>query len=129
LASAAPKITQWLFIALVLVLAACASDSPEAAVEGYFEALVAGDETAARSLSCAAWESVAATRINTFASLDAKLMGMNCQPDGEAAEGGTRVVCAGHIAVVYGTEEQELPLGNYRVVRENDAWRVCGETE
>ena len=116
-------------IILLFVLTGCASDAPEDAVTGYFEALVAGDETVARSLSCAEWESIAATRITTFASLDARLEGMSCTAAGEATEGGTRVTCEGNIVATYGTEDTELPLGTYRVVQEGGSWRMCGETE
>ncbi|MEL6272689.1 MAG: hypothetical protein AAFV33_05960 [Chloroflexota bacterium] len=118
-----------LLIAAVFVLAACASDAPEGAVTGYFEALVSGDETTARNLSCAEWESVAQTRITQFASLDARLEGASCSAAGTLDDGGTRVTCEGDIVITYGTEDQSLPLGNYKVVQEGGSWRMCGETE
>ncbi|MEM6528324.1 MAG: hypothetical protein AAF653_08510, partial [Chloroflexota bacterium] len=56
-----------LLVVTVFAVAACASSGPEAAVTGYFEALVSGDESTARSLSCAEWESIAQSRIAQFA--------------------------------------------------------------
>lgn len=116
------------FVMLALVLAACASDGPEQAVQGYFEALVEGDEATARALSCAEWESVAATRVSSFEALDARLDGVTCTADGEG-DGFTRVTCTGQIVITYGTENQEIPLASYRAVREGGEWRMCGEAE
>ncbi len=120
-------------IALVtaLALAGCAGsveDAPARAVERYFEALVDGDATTARSLSCAEWESFAANRVSTFESLDAELVDPGCtvtSTDGDTAQ----VACTGNITVTYGTEDQELPLTSYRVVQEGGEWLMCGETE
>jgi hypothetical protein len=118
-----------LLIAFALVAAACAADAPEDAVTGYWEAVVSGDETAARNLSCAANESEAQTRTASLGSLDARLEGMNCTAGGALDDGGTQVTCEGAIVITYGTEDQELPLGNYKVVQEGGEWRMCGETE
>ncbi len=118
-----------LFAIVLLLLAGCASaGEPQAAVESYFEALVAGDETAARSLSCANYESFAATRVTQFENLDARLDGMACEADGEL-DNGTRVTCEGEIVITYDTDDQQLPLGSYLVVQEGGEWRMCGETE
>ncbi len=117
-----------MLVGLAVLVAACASAAPEDAVTGYFEALVAGDETSARSLTCAEWEAVAAERVASFVNLDARLEGMACTAEGDATEGGTRVTCAGDIVITYGTEDQSLPLSTYRVVQEGGEWRMCGET-
>jgi hypothetical protein len=128
-AEARPYVLVMAALAAALLLAGCASvGEPDAAVEAYFEALVAGDETAARTLSCADYESYAASRVTTFANLDARLDGMDCQPDGEVADG-TRVACTGQIVITYDADDQQIELGNYIVVQEGGEWRMCGEAE
>lgn len=121
-------LTVLMAVLLIFILAACASDAPEDAVTGYFNALVEGDEATARSLTCAEWESIAVDRIASFTTLDARMDGMACSVDGEVDDG-TRVVCDGAIVITYDTSDQQLDLGAYKVVQEGGAWRMCGETE
>ena len=40
-----------------------------------------------------------------------------------------RVTCEGYILLDYGQEQNELPLGTYQVVNQNDEWKWCGEAE
>jgi hypothetical protein len=121
-------LTAFVLLVVALTLAACASGGPEQAVQGYFEALIEGDEATARALSCAEWEATAATRVSTFAALDARLEDVTCTADGEG-DGYTRVTCTGQIVITYGTEDQEIPLTSYRAVREGGEWLMCGEAE
>lgn len=117
-------------LVMLLALAGCASsaDAPAQAVERYFQALVEGDAAQARALSCSEWESVAQTRVTSFQSLDAELVEPGCTV-GEAFDDFTQVTCTGNITITYGTEDQELPLTNYRVVQEAGEWLMCGEAE
>ncbi|MCL4264325.1 MAG: hypothetical protein KJ069_13965 [Anaerolineae bacterium] len=111
------------------VLAACGGNSgggdPAAAVESYLQAKVTSDETTIRSLLCAEMEQFAEREIHTFDSVeDVTIEGMACTD-----AGGGRVTCTGVIKALYGAEQTEFQLTNYRVVQEDGEWKWCGETQ
>lgn len=113
---------------LALILASCASEnSAPQAVQGYFEAVVAGDAVRAINLSCAEWEEQARTEAASFEAVDARLEDVSCSETG--SEGPyTLVTCRGRILAVYGGEQQELTLEGrmYRALREGGDWKMCG---
>lgn len=111
----------------VLVLAACSNgESPAQVVEAYFRALVADQPERLAELSCAAWEANALTAATSFRGTGAALEDLQCEAAGE--DGAYQIVqCQGRIVVVYQGEARPFPLDRYRVVQENNAWRMCGE--
>lgn len=112
---------------LGLILSACASDqTADQAILNYLQAMLDGDESRVVSLACAEWEAQANVQVSSFGSLDASLEDASCEVNGTDGDY-TRVVCSGHIAVVYGEEEEKLPLGNYRAIQEDGEWKMCGE--
>ena len=118
------------FLTLTAVLAACAAndsmgDDPAAAVETYLQAKVAGDGDTIQALLCSEQEQNLEREKQTFASVaEARLEGLACTDAGNG-----RVTCDGKIVALYGTEETEFPLTNYRAVNEDGEWKWCGETE
>jgi hypothetical protein len=111
-----------------LLLAACAAESPAQVVEAYFQALIADEPERLAELSCAAWEADALTAATSFRNTGAALEELQCQPSGE--EAGYQIIqCQGRIVVTYQGEQRAFPLGRYRAVQENSAWRMCGEAD
>jgi hypothetical protein len=121
----------WLFATLMLVAAACQSGSADdagTAIESYWQARIAGDETRLAQLTCAERESQVAMEAQSFASVEAVLEGMDCTQ--RSVDGDTAVVeCAGAIVATYNGENRDFPLGAVRAVREGGEWKYCGETE
>ncbi len=117
----------FLMILLTAVIAACGGNGGDDAagnVEKYLQAKVTGDETVIRSLLCSEMEQFAQREIHTFDSVqDVTIEGMACTNAGDG-----RVTCQGVIKALYGTEETEFPLTNYKVVQEDGEWKWCGET-
>jgi hypothetical protein len=117
----------FLFMSL-LIITACASagsDDPAAIVESYLQAKIDGNADTVRRLLCSEMESVWEREAGTFATVSGvRAEGMDCTYAGEQ-----KVECEGKIVAVYGTEETEFPLVNYRVVEEDDEWKWCGETQ
>jgi hypothetical protein len=115
-----------LICACLFVLTACATESPAQVVEAYFQAIIDDQPERLAELSCAAWEADALTAATSFRNTGATLDGMQCEANGE--EAGYQIVqCQGRIVVVYQGEERAFPLTRYRVIQENNAWRMCGE--
>lgn len=117
-----------LFVLGTAVLAACGGQSgggdPAATVERYLQAKVKSDETTIRSLICSEMEQFAEREIRTFDSVqDVTIENMVCTDTGNG-----RVACTGVIKALYGTEQTEFQLTNYRVVQEDGEWKWCGET-
>jgi hypothetical protein len=121
---------RWALLALsTLVMGACSGGGGTSAqaVQGYLEALVAGEAVEVINHSCAAWEEQAAIEAASFESVEVSLEGLACEEtgaDGEAA----LVACTGTIRAVYNGEQQELPLEGrtYRAVEEDGEWKMCG---
>jgi hypothetical protein len=122
-------ITTLILLLTAVLLAACGgtttTNDPAAAVENYLQAKVSSDETTIRSLLCADMEQFIDREIHTFDSVqDVSLEGMACTDAGDG-----RVTCTGKITALYGTEQTDFPLSNYRVVQEDGEWKWCGETQ
>jgi hypothetical protein len=113
-----------LMLFTVFVLSGCAPQTadPSDTVERYLQAKVEGDEAVVRSLLCSAMEADLNREVASFASVEARIEGMECQR-GE----GDVVTCTGAIWITYGTEDREFPLESYRVVQEDGEWKWCGE--
>jgi hypothetical protein len=96
-------------------------------VRDYFEALVAKDANQAVNLSCTAWEEQAQIDADTFAINPATAENIQCKAAGEDGEA-TLVSCTGKLVLDYNGEKQEINLADrtYRVVQENNEWRMCG---
>ena len=117
------------FAALMLILSACSGGggTPEGAIEGYLESLVAGDPVEVINLSCVAWEEQAATEAASFESVEVTLEGLACQQAGSEDEAAL-VTCSGTIHAIYDGEQQDLSLEGrtYRAVQEDGEWKMCG---
>jgi hypothetical protein len=121
---------RWTLLAFsLLILAACSGGggTSAGAVQGYLEALVAGDPVQVINLSCADWETQASIEAASFESVEVSLEDIACQEsgaDGEAA----LVTCSGTIHAVYNGEQQDLPLEGrtYRAIQEDGEWKMCG---
>lgn len=112
----------------VLSLAACAGrNSAPQVVQGYLEALVAGDAVRAINLSCAAWEEQARTEAASSEAVDVRLEDVTCSQAGVSGPY-TLVSCRGRILAIYGGEQQELALEGrtYRALQEGGDWKMCG---
>jgi hypothetical protein len=101
-----------------------AEDAAALTVEQYLQAKVAGDDDALRPLLCAAKEADFQLEASSFDAVDAEIEGMAC-----VREDADTVRCEGEIVAVYGGEDTVFPLGAYRVIEEDGAWKWCGETE
>lgn len=118
-----------LVLALGILLAACApggggaGTDAAAVVEQYLTAKIAGDRDAMAPLICAAMEPVLDLEASSFSAVQAVIEGMECAFD----QASSTVTCAGEIKAEYGLETRSFPLASYSVVREDGAWRWCGE--
>jgi hypothetical protein len=118
-----------LLLALVFALAACADEGdPARTMQDYLEALVEADAGTMRQLACAAWEGQIESQANAFVPVDASLRDVECRQSGERGEY-TLVSCDGVIHIDYGTEDTELPLSTYQLIREDGEWKMCGEAD
>jgi hypothetical protein len=119
---------KFLFITL-LILAACGASagSPAKAIETYLNALVARNENAVVSASCASWEASARQEYNSFAAVTLEAKDLVCQAAG--ADGDyTLVNCTGVIIANYGNEDLQIDVAerSYRAIQEGGEWRMCG---
>lgn len=115
---------------LLLVLSACAggeSGGPAAAVQDYFQALVAKDAERLATLSCAGWEADARTELDSFGAVKTTLAELSCQESGQDGELAL-VACAGVISADYNGEILEIDLADrtYTARQEGGEWRMCG---
>jgi hypothetical protein len=117
-----PRFIVVMLICFIAVGCAPQTADPSDTVERYLQAKVDGDEATVSSLLCSEMEADLTREVSSFATVDARIEEMQCQ----RGEGDT-VTCTGNIVIVYGTEEQDFPLGTYRVVQEDGEWRWCGE--
>ena len=119
-----------LFVLLALALSACAeSVSAPDAIESYLKAKIAADEKKLTTLSCAAWEAQAALEAAPFRSVKAQLDGLACRENGQDGDA-TLVTCEGTLVITYRGEaprQQSLAGTTYRAVKEDGAWKMCGQ--
>jgi len=113
-----------------LVLGACAEESTASTVvESYLKAKISGDENKLVSLSCKSWEAQAALDAAPFKSVKAELKDLACRENGTDG-GATLVICDGTLIIQYRGEdprEQSLAETQYRAVKEDGEWKLCGE--
>jgi hypothetical protein len=116
----------FLLLPFFLFLAACSGETAGTGagdiVEDYLEAKVAGNLEAVTSLICSEMADNVTREAASFANVEATIEGMQCTANGNT------VTCTGTIIALYGNDEREFPLGNYRVVQEEGQWRWCGES-
>jgi len=136
------RLTHVVYFLLIIMLAACGGDDDSThaddatntdgattAVEDFLQARVNGDEDAMFAVACADEEANLTTYAQTFASVtNVRIEDMACSL--VSADGNTAVVeCDGRIMADYGAgEENEFPLEAYSAIREDGAWKWCGET-
>lgn len=120
------------FCLIVTILTGCTGageGDPADIVESYLQAKVDGDREAIGSLLCSEMEAILERESRSFDSVsDVRIDGMACElvetTDGVKDD---VVHCEGKIVALYGVEETEFTLANYRVVQENGEWKWCGE--
>ena len=121
----------WLSLVAALMglsLAACQkNDSAAQTVEAYLQARTQSDETRMINLSCADWEAEARTEAASFKSMNAKLDGVTCQNTSGDNSTAT-VACQGKIVTAYNGDTRDWPLAGreYKLVRQDGEWRMCG---
>jgi hypothetical protein len=114
-------------LAGMLLLTACSTSGPEAAVAAFWQALVEKDSAQVSSLSCAAYEPEALTTLESFNAVETKLQDLVCtvkSQDGDTAS----VSCTGSIIATYGAENMVIDLSarTYTAKNESGDWRICG---
>lgn len=116
-----------LLLGALVVTMACTTGGegdPAETVEAYLQAKVDGNIDTIGALLCAEMEANLERESRTFESVsDVAIEDMACQ----AVDDSATVRCAGRIVALYGAEETEFPLVNYRVVQEDGEWKWCGE--
>jgi hypothetical protein len=114
-------------LSIVLGLSACTSDAnPEQAILDYLAARVLGDARLMQQFVCADWEAQVQIEASSFAGRNARLDNVQCSVAQQSADEGV-IACSGQIVAVYDGEDNTFPIGDYRVVREDGAWKMCGE--
>lgn len=118
-------------LALLLILAGCTGAGGKSgavsAVETYYQAIVAQDDTRFTSVTCADYEEMALIELDSFQGVKAELKDFSCQEAGTQGEF-TLVQCQGKIAASYGNEVRDFLLDErvHQVRQEGGDWRVCG---
>lgn len=121
--------TRYIIFALMLlsglILTGCGGGKdPAKVVEHYLAAKVGQDEDTLRNLLCSQMEDSLEMELFSFASAnEATIVDMACS----RRENTNLVDCKGSISLSYGEEQNEFPLGTYRVVEEDGVWKWCGE--
>lgn len=120
----------FLLLLLTIFLVSCsapANADGAAALEVYFQALVAKDENRLINSTCAASEADARQELRTFDAVTVSLQDLDCQATGQDGDT-TLVACTGKIIANYGNEVLELSLADrtFLAIQENGEWRMCG---
>lgn len=116
----------WIVVLAVVLVACAKAGDPAKTVEEYLQARVSSDVNKMRQLSCAEWESQAILQADSFRAMQAELEGMSCKQKGKDGKY-TLVTCEGHIVTTYNGETRQWPLGTYKLVQEDEEWKMCGE--
>ena len=124
------------FLALImilsaLVLSACAAsnaDAPAATMQAYWQAMAAKDSAALSSLTCADYEAVALTNLDSFQSVELALKDLSCTT-ATSTDTSAEVTCSGALVASYGAEDTDFDLGSttYILTKEAGNWLMCGE--
>ncbi|MEP7287233.1 MAG: hypothetical protein ABI947_15875 [Chloroflexota bacterium] len=115
-------------IVVLGLLGGCGNqDSPVNAVQSYVAGRVASDTAKLQSLACKDQESQALTDADSFRSMKASVDSMTCTQAGEDAPY-TIVACQGKILTEYAGETRTWNLAdrNFRTIKEDGQWKVCG---
>ncbi len=113
-----------------VLLAGCANSKTSgsgAAVETYFQAIVAGDAERTAGASCSEWQETARGEVASFTGVKSRLEKLTCQAT--STTGNEAIVeCTGSIVAKYVDQEMRFDLSGrkYRVVRQDQKWLVCG---
>lgn len=113
-----------------LILVACQgspSQNPSKVVNDYLNALVEKDSAKLISFSCKNWENEAQKELDSFMNVGISLENVDCQVNSQSSAEAA-VMCSGFIKLTYDTEIQKIDLSKraYKLVLENNEWRVCG---
>ena len=118
-----------LLILLLSAVTACADseDVPAQIIERYHQALVEKDQERMLNLSCSAWETMALMELDSFMSVETKLVDLTCQSV-SSDDSSAKVTCEGAISATYDGEAREFPLDiqTFLVIQEGGEWRMCG---
>jgi hypothetical protein len=112
---------------LILVLAGCSQPGPDAAVESFLKALLAGDENKVYQAVCPEWEAQAAVELDAFSGVTGKLDSAKCTKAGTDGDY-TLITCTGRMVLNYQGESRDRPLeGRTYLARQVDGeWKMCG---
>jgi len=122
-----PRVAAGVLFLLLLDLAGCSQPGPDAAVESFLKALLAGDENKVHQAVCPEWEAQAAVELDAFSGVTGKLDGASCTKAG--TDGGyTLITCSGKMVLNYQGEQRERSLEGrtYLAKRVNGEWKMCG---
>lgn len=117
------------FCSLALLSACSAvSNTPDAAVERYLDAIVSVDDVGAVNAACAEWEPQALLESAAYQGVESQLENLDC--DVVSQEGESAIVaCNGQVRYSYaGGEDQLDELGGrtFGAVVEGGEWKACG---
>jgi hypothetical protein len=112
---------------LVPVLAGCSQPGPDAAVESFLKALLAGDENKVYQAVCPEWEAQAAVELDAFSGVTGTLDSASCSKAGTDGDY-TLITCTGKMLLDYQGEQRERSLEGrtYLAKRVNGEWKMCG---
>ncbi|MDO9122641.1 MAG: hypothetical protein Q7U31_12690 [Anaerolineaceae bacterium] len=117
-------------ILAALLLSACTqkADLPAAAIEAYWKALASKDNAAVSSLSCAEYEAIAVSTMDSFLSVDLELSDLICSSTNNTGDKAD-VTCTGSLTASYGAEKFDFDLSNKIFIATNSTgdWLMCGE--
>lgn len=117
----------------VFMVTACAEEAesadPADTIETYIKARIEGNADKMRAVSCADWENQALIQADSFKALNPEIEGMVCRRLDRREGEFTLVGCEGKIVTTYNGETREWPLGTYRLIQEDEEWKMCGEAE
>lgn len=118
-----------LAVGILFTLSACtkSADDPAAAAAAYWQALADKDSAQISSLSCADFEAEAQNTFDSFQSVAVKLNDLSCKVSSQDGDNAV-VSCTGTFVASYNAEDLTINLAdhNYKVVKENGDWRMCG---
>jgi hypothetical protein len=122
--------TTFLVVFFLLAFAGCSNKTQNgaaAAIQAYYQALVAKDADRLATLSCADWEDDAKTELESFGAVKTSLENVECEQSGQDGELAI-VNCSGKISADYNGEILEINLADrtYLAQEEGDEWRMCG---
>lgn len=107
------------------VLVACADEGdPAETTENYLRALADRDVDELLSLTCAEQDPQVQLRVDSFPA-GATISDMTCTRDDDR-DSSAVVSCDGNFVWTYDGQDNQRPLGNWQLSKEDDEWRVCG---